>query len=59
MFHLKLCNHVNIYIYIYIPIYKVEWLKRMTNITATIFFLAVPAISVDTLRGGRKADPQH
>ena len=49
--------------------YKKEWKKekKTTIITTTVFLGArgggrkntVPADTVDTLRGGRKTDPQH
>ena len=49
--------------------YKVEWLVTKTTITITVILVppgggggrnkVVPAVSVDTFRGGRKGDPQH
>ena len=61
---------IDIYIYMNIYIYKVERLikeKNTTTITTTEFLVprgvgrkrAVPAISVDTLKGGRIGDPQQ
>ena len=61
MYMCKNINKENSYIYIHT--YEVECLTSITTIAMLLVRggrkRAVPAINVDTLRGGRKGDPQH
>ena len=71
MFYSKLCNHIYRYMHIYIYIYICRIVNKTTTTTTITVFLVprvvvvvvmkkvVSAVSIDTLRGGRKGHPQR
>ena len=66
MFDLKFCSRIHIYMYMYIKMKKKNDETTVTTTMVTVFLVprgveqtVVPAMRVDTLRGGRKGEPQH